>query len=86
MYIQLISIHGLIRGNAVEMGRKWGFIFDFGIVFQGSPAVELSASGPLASDRTFQQDLKEEEEDLENDIRHIRVYPALSFGFTYRFR
>jgi hypothetical protein len=77
---------GIGVGNPIRKDRKLTFIFDFGIAFQGSPDVQLSADGELASDQAFQRDLKKEEEDLEDDIHEIKYYPVISFGLTYRFR
>jgi hypothetical protein len=76
---------GIGVGNAVENDRKLGFVFEFGVVFQGSPEIDLSANGWSASDQTFQEELQKEEEELEDDLHGIKYYPVISFGFTYRF-
>jgi hypothetical protein len=49
---------GLGWGNAT--GRRVGFAFDLGIVFQGSADVTLAATGPIASDANFQQNMTRE--------------------------
>jgi len=77
---------GIGAGNAIRKDKTLSFVFDFGIVFQGSPNVELFADGWLASDPSFQRDLRKEEEQLEDDLRTVKYYPVISFGFTYRFR
>jgi len=76
---------GVGWGNAVGEDKKFGIVFDLGIVFQGSPDVNLSASGLIALDPTFQRDLAEEEKNLEEEYEDFKYYPVISFGVTYRF-
>lgn len=77
---------GLGYGNAVlDADKTWGFVFDIGIMWQGSPRVALSSSGPLKNDPTFQQDLATEESDIQDDANIFRIYPVLSFGISYQF-
>ena len=76
---------GVGWGNAVGEDKKFGFVFDLGIVFQGSPDVDLSASGLIALDPTFQRDLAEEEKNLEKEYEDFKYYPIISFGNTYQF-
>ena len=77
---------GLGYGNAVlDADKTWGFVFDIGIMWQGSPSVALSANGTKAGDSTFQQDLAMEESDIQDDADVFRIYPVLSFGISYQF-
>ncbi|MDD5678434.1 MAG: hypothetical protein PHW60_10655 [Kiritimatiellae bacterium] len=77
---------GLGYGNAVlDADKTWGFVFDIGIMWQGSPSVALSSSGTKAADPTFQQDLAIEESDIQDDADVFRIYPVLSFGISYQF-
>jgi len=77
---------GLGYGNAVlDADKTWGFVFDIGIMWQGSPSVALSASGLMASDANFQHDLAIEESDIQDDADVFRIYPVLSFGISYQF-
>ena len=76
---------GIGWGNAVREGRKLGVVFDLGVVFQGSPNVTLGASGPIAGDPGFQQDLRQEELNIEDDARQFRYYPVFSLGISYKF-
>ena len=57
---------GVGWGNAVGEDKKFGIVVDLGIVFQGSPDVNLSASGLITLDPTFQRDLAKEEENRPN--------------------
>ena len=63
------------------------FAFDLGVVFQGSPTVELSATGPLASNAQFQSDLQAEEAQANEELAEplLRYYPVLSLGIGVRF-
>lgn len=74
---------GIGFGNAVA-ASSWSFVFDLGVVFQ-SYDVALSADGPVAQVPRFQQDLREEEQDIEDDLNAWKIYPVLSFGIGYRF-
>ena len=65
--------------------RGWGFTFEIGILYQGSPEVDLSADGPIASNPTFQQDLAKEEERLEDELDGFEYYPVIAVGLLYRF-
>ena len=71
---------GIGWGNATS--GRFGIAFDLGIVFQGSPQVALSASGIVASDPTFIQELNRENQELENDISEFKYYPVISLGLS----
>lgn len=68
---------------------RFGFFLDLGVAFQGTPAVALSADGPIANDPllgpVFLADLNAEAADFENDISFFKVYPVVSIGFTIGF-
>lgn len=62
-----------------------GFEFDLGALFQGSPTAQLSANGSLSNNPQFESDLAQEQQQLQNDLNHFKVYPVVNFGLTYRF-
>ena len=64
---------------------KFGLLVDAGVLYQGSPEVDFTANGPIASNQAFLNDLAREEEDLENEIDEYEYYPVISIGFAYRF-
>ena len=76
---------GLGWNTAFGKDGHWGFIFELGVMFQGSPTAKLSATGPLASDPGFQADLSKEENNLQDDLDNFEYYPVISIGFNYRF-
>lgn len=83
---RLAPYAGLGFGRPRGDGRVF-FAFDLGLVFHGSPRIELSATGPLASNAQFQADLAAEEEELNADLDEplYRYYPVVSFGIGFRF-
>lgn len=77
---------GLGYGNAVlDADKTWGFVFDIGIMWQGTPSIGLSSSGTKAGDPTFQADLEQQKNDIQDKADYFRIYPVLSFGISYQF-
>ncbi len=70
-----------------KMGGRQGlgFVLDLGVAFHGKPGVNLSATGPIASQPGFRADLEAEERNLEDDADAFRVYPVLSIGLVFGF-
>lgn len=62
-----------------------GVEFDIGALFQGSPKVQLSATGAAASNAQFQSDLAAEQTKLQGDLNSFKTYPVVSLGLAYRF-
>ena len=59
--------------------------FGAGVLFQGDPEVDLSASGVLANDPALLAALRREENDLEDDLDFLSFYPVVSLSLTFRF-
>lgn len=76
---------GIGFGNPFSSDGRWGFRTDAGIAFIGSPNVKLRATGPFANDPALLADLALEEEEIEDDLDVVRLYPVLSFTLYYRF-
>ncbi|UCD49632.1 MAG: hypothetical protein JSW27_19130 [Phycisphaerales bacterium] len=76
---------GIGWGNAFGKSRRWGFVTDLGVAFVGSPNVDLSASGTLASDPGFIADLARQEADLEDHLEDFKIYPVFSANLYFRF-
>lgn len=71
-------------GGSFRNGFTLGF--ELGVMFQGSPTVEnLKATGLLASNTTFQTNLRQEELNVESDAKDFRYWPILQLHFLYRF-
>jgi len=65
--------------------RGWFASFDIGVVFQGSPDVDLKVNGPIASDPEFQANLRKEENNLEDEVDEYKYYPVVMLGISYVF-
>lgn len=84
---------GIGYGNPVNRDRRFGFSVDLGVLFTGSPNVDLNATGPVAGaligapvvGPLLNQAIQEEEDDLEDDLSGLSVYPVLSVGLSYQF-
>ncbi|HVK99351.1 MAG TPA: hypothetical protein VM553_06030 [Dongiaceae bacterium] len=69
---------------------------DVGLLLQDSPSVDLTASGTatdegsgltvdMATDPTVQEELRKEEQNLEDDLKDLDIYPVISLGVGWRF-
>ncbi|MFA5259699.1 MAG: hypothetical protein WC450_00555 [Candidatus Omnitrophota bacterium] len=81
----LAPYFGIGYGNPFGTDGSWLLTLDFGVMYQGSPEVDLSADGLLASNPAFLADLQREEDNLESDISAFKFYPVIALGVTYRF-
>lgn len=79
-----VGYFGIGWGQSPEESG-WGFTADLGVLFQGSPNAKLAASGPAASNSTFQQDLAQEQAQLQSDLNGFDSYPVISLGVSYTF-
>lgn len=89
---------GEVRGEvgfgsfAPYAGIGWGnassslvaISIDVGIVFQGAPEVELSATGPIAENELFREELIQEQENLAESIENFKFYPVVSLGLSFK--
>lgn len=64
-----------------------GLSLDFGVLWQGSPTVTLTADGALAQiqDPGFLADLEAERQQLEDEVKDLKAYPVISIGFNFNF-
>jgi len=76
---------GVGWGNAFGEGKRVGVVFDVGVIFQGTPNVNLTADGTLSDNAAFLEDLALEEEELKDELNEFKYYPVISLGMTYRF-
>jgi hypothetical protein len=75
---------GIGWGNAVSKNRRWIFSADLGLLFQGSPDVTLTPTGPDAG-IVDPDDLAAEERNLEDEIQYFKIYPVANVGVSYHF-
>ncbi len=62
-----------------------GLNFDAGVLFQGKVDVTMTATGPLANNALFLQELESERQELEDSIDDYEYYPVVSLGFSVNF-
>lgn len=70
---------GIGWGNLAR-GKRFGFLFDLGVLGQGSPDVRLDSTGSGVSEG----DLRSEERQLEDDLSEFDIWPVISFGLSIR--
>lgn len=71
---------GIGYGNVARGGRV-GFLFDLGLVKQGSGDVTLVSTSSAVS----QADLDAEAAQIEADVEDYDIWPVISFGLAIRF-
>lgn len=80
---------GIGWGNVAGKNGNFHFIADIGVVFQGSPDVELNgtcgASLTLSQCNQFQSNVRVEEDDLNDEVSDMKHWPVINFGVGYRF-
>lgn len=72
-------------GNPVGMGNRLSLNLDVGVLFTGTPVVALSADGLLASNAGFQTDLQREQQNVQEELNDLELYPVIALGLTYKF-
>lgn len=88
---------GLGWGNSPKNDGGFMFSFELGVLFTGSPDIDLMASGEaedannpgvtfnLQDDPTVQEEIDREIAELEEDISDFEYWPVLMLGLGYRF-
>lgn len=84
---------GIGGGNAVKPGKGFGFWWDLGVVFSGSPNAEVTSNFSTDIPAELREEvvaaadeaLKDEEKDLNEALDIMGIYPVLSFGLSYQF-
>mgnify|MGYP006081439833 CR=1 FL=1 len=85
-----VDFNALAPYFGVGVDTSWGgesqvsFNLDLGIIYQGAPDVNITASGTAASDPFFQSNLAKEISDFEDDMSFFKWYPVVSVGLGYR--
>lgn len=60
---------------------NWGFAFDLGLIYSGSPEASITTSGANVAPA----DLSKEKEELQNDLDSLKWWPVISAGLVYQF-
>jgi hypothetical protein len=73
---------GIGYGSPISPGLS--FNADLGVMFPGSPSVKLTRSGGIAS-ADIDNQLAQQEQRTNNDLKGFTAYPFLAIGFSYAF-
>jgi uncharacterized protein YxeA len=65
--------------------KRYGLLFEVGAIYQGSPDVNLNASGPIATDANFLNEIAKEEDNLASELDSFKVYPVFAVSLRYKF-
>lgn len=67
--------------------ERWGFVFDLGIIYSGTPDLVINAAvNPNDPNKaTFEEKKKKEVDQLQEDLNQFEFYPVLSTGIVYQF-
>lgn len=80
---------GIGWGNAVGADGHFHVLFDLGVLYQGSPNVNLNATcGPALSATdcaNLRTNVAAEEKDLNNKANDYKYYPVVNLALSYRF-
>jgi hypothetical protein len=70
-----------IVGWGRHTGSGIGLFLDLGAAFMSDPTLELTATGPIANDATFQANLEREEDEAEEAAQdYLKILPIVSIG------
>lgn len=97
---ELSSLHGQVRFQALApylgvgwgdatTGAGWHLLANAGVLYQGSPKVDLSGSTsyPQSSSQyaALYANIDAQRQQIRDDLGRLRWYPVLSLGASYRF-
>ncbi len=74
---------GIGWGNAVASGKGLTFAADLGVLFTGSPNVNLNQVGGTLT--IPESDIAAEERNLESELDEFEYYPIVRIGIAYHF-
>lgn len=80
---------GIGWGNAVKPGKRWGFSTNLGVMFAGSPKVEITPGFGTDATPDLQQqinrNIEAERKKVQDDLNWLNIYPVFSIGVSYQF-
>ncbi|NWK79682.1 hypothetical protein [Aquitalea sp. LB_tupeE] len=76
---------GIGGGNTASSKSGFKFVWDVGVMFTGSPTVDLSANCSGASAASCQADVAAEKQKLSDDVHKVNFWPVLKLGVAYAF-
>ncbi len=84
---------GIGGGNPVGEGKSLGFWWNAGVVFGASPDVtvtpnisnDVPAELRNEAEQVANTFIENQEQDIENDLDFVNIYPVVSLGISYQF-
>jgi hypothetical protein len=80
---------GIGWGNAVQRGKGLGFSFNLGVMFTGSPKIDVTPNFGTGATPDIRNEvntsIEKEKNKLENDLDWLKIYPVVSLGISYQF-
>ena len=64
---------------------NWGFVFDLGLIYSGSPDAKLSSQEPDSAAALASGDVQREQQELQDDLDALKWWPVVSAGLVYQF-
>ena len=59
---------------------NWGFAFDLGLIYSGSPEAAISTDPTVSA-----TDIEKEKQELQDDLDTLKWWPVVSAGLVYQF-
>jgi hypothetical protein len=87
-YESISPYAGIGFGRALSRNGRFGFSADLGIVFTGTPDIELNATCRIPNATVCAQidtDLRAEEAELREEADELKYWPVVSIGISYKF-
>ena len=83
----LFFLNSFAYGQDTTFGDKdnWGFCFDLGLVYSGSPEASLNVVPTAGMTAALAADVKKEEADLQESLDDFELWPVMSAGLVYQF-
>ena len=79
-YNALAPYLGLGWDTSFGDNDNWGFAFDLGLIYSGSPEAALSTDPTVSA-----TDIEKEKQELQNDLDSLKWWPVISAGLVYQF-
>ena len=77
---------GIGFGNAVAEDQLLTFTLDIGVVFQAyDVSLTSDGAGMTAKLDTFREDVKKEEQNIQDDLDDWKIFPVLTLGLAWHF-
>jgi len=83
-FSKLAPYFGIGWGNPTAKNKGWGVVTDLGVIFQGSPKIDLTVTCTATCPTTLQSDAEAERVKMESDLSKFKWWPVASIGISYQ--